>query len=368
MPKISFPHMGPYVHAFRYWLEEMGWEVVMPDRPNLSTLTRGVKHSPEFYCVPFKICLGTYMEVLDRGAEVIITSGGTGPCRAGHYHQVQEQILRRQGYQFEMIVLEAVGKYPLHFLRCMKRVNVAGHSIPQTVRLLKAGLRKVAILDAFEAELKRRRPRELKRGSTDIAYEEAIALLNGARSPAAIEVAATGGLEIMRAVTCDWERPVLRVGLAGEIYVLLEPAANLEIEKMLGELGVEVHRPMTLSGWTAENAVKSTLGTSPKKAAQPYLAEMIGGHGQDTVGHAVLFGQEGFDGFVQLAPFTCIPEIVARGILPVITRDFHLPVLSFFLDEQTGEAGMRTRVEAFVDMLWQKRKQKEGAQPCPAAM
>lgn len=367
MPKISFAHMGPYVHAFRYWLEEMGWEVVMPDRPNLSTLTRGVKYSPEFYCVPFKICLGTYMEVLDRGAEVIITSGGVGPCRAGHYHHVQEQILRRQGYEFDMIVLEPIGLYPMHFLRCMKRVNVAGHSVPQIVRLLKAGLRKLAILDEFEAELKRRRPRELVRGATDVAYEEAIVRLNGARSPEAIEAARAGGLEIMRAVPCDWERPVLRVGLAGEIYVLLEPAANLEIEKMLGELGVEVHRPMTLSGWTAENAVKETHGTSPKTAARPYLAEMIGGHGQETVGHAVLFGQEGFDGFVQLAPFTCIPEIVARGILPVISRDFDLPVLSFFLDEQTGEAGMRTRVEAFVDMLWHKRKLKEGAQPCKAA-
>lgn len=368
MRKLSFPHMGPYVHAFRYFMEEMGWEVVMPDRPNQSTLTRGVKYAPEFYCLPFKINLGTYMEVLDRGAEAIVTSGGVGPCRAGHYHQVQEQILRRQGYRFQMIVLEPIGKYPLHFLRCVHWLNAAHHSIPQIVRLFKAGLRKVAILDELEGELKRRRPRELRRGAADLAYEQAIALLDTARSPEAIEAARAGGLELMRSVPCDWERPVLRVGMAGEIYVLLEPASNLEIEKMLGELGVEVDRPMTLSGWTSENAVREIHGTSPKKAAQPYLAEMIGGHGQETVGHAVLFGREGFDGFVQLAPFTCIPEIVARGILPAVTRDFDLPVLSFFLDEQTGEAGMRTRVEAFVDMLWQKRKQKEGVRVCQAAM
>ncbi len=368
MPKISFPHMGPYVHAFRYFLEELGWEVIMPDRPNEATLSRGVKFAPEFYCVPFKLTLGSYMEVLDRGAQVIVTSGGVGPCRAGHYHQVQEQILRRQGYSFEMIVLEPIGKYPLHFLRCMNRLNAARHSIPQVVRLLKAGLRKVAILDELEEELKRRRPRERQRGATDLAYEEAIRLLNEARSPEEIERARAAGHAVMEAVACDWERPVLRVGMAGEIYVLLEPAANLDIEKMLGELGVEVHRPMTLSGWTSENAVKEVHGTSPKRAATPYLAEMIGGHGQETIGHAVIFGQEGFDGFVQLAPFTCIPEIVARGILPDISRDFDLPVLSFFLDEQTGEAGMRTRVEAFVDMLWQKRRQKEGTRPCHAAM
>lgn len=368
MRKISFPHMGPYVHAFRWFLQQMGWEVVMPERPNAETLTLGVKYAPEFYCIPFKINLGTFMDVLDRGAEVIVTSGGVGPCRAGHYHQVQEQILRRQGYQFDMIVLEPIGKYPLHFLRCVRQLNAAHHSIPQVVRLFKAGLRKVAILDELEIELKKRRPRELRRGATDQAYEAAIGILNAADSPEEIERARTDALAAMEAVPCDWERPVLRVGMAGEIYVLLEPAANQDVERMLGELGVEVHRPMTLSGWTAENAVREIHGTSPKVAARPYLAEMIGGHGQETIGHAVIFGQEGFDGFVQLAPFTCIPEIVARGILPDISRDFDLPVLTFFLDEQTGEAGMRTRVEAFVDMLWQKRRQKEEARICTAAM
>lgn len=366
MRRISFPHMGPYVDIFKWVLEELGWEVVMPDRPNLSTLTRGVKYAPEFYCVPFKICLGTFMEVLDRGAEVIATSGGVGPCRAGHYNQVQEQILRRLGYEFEMIVLEPIAKYPIHMLRCFQRLNAAHLSIPRYVRLFQTGLCHMRALDELEAEVKRRRPRELKRGATDAAYAEAVALLNQARTLEEMERAAAGAWEIMQSVPCDWERPVLRVGMAGEIYVLLEPAANFDIEKMLGELGVEVYRPMTLSDWLGENAVREIDGTSPKKAAAPYLGEMIGGHGQETVGHAVLCGEQGFDGFVQLAPFTCIPEIVARGILPDVSRDFDLPVLTFFLDEQTGEAGMRTRVEAFVDMLWQKRRLKEGAKRCSA--
>lgn len=86
------------------------------------------------------------------------------------------------------------------------------------------------------------------------------------------------------------------------------------------------------------------------------------------MGHAVLAGEQGYDGFVQMAPFTCIPEIVARGVLPDVSRDYDLPVLTFFLDEQTGEAGMRTRVEAFVDMLWQKRQLKEETVQCSEAM
>jgi predicted nucleotide-binding protein (sugar kinase/HSP70/actin superfamily) len=348
--------MGDYSVAFTYLLEELGNDVVPPDRPSKTTLSRGTRYAPEFFCLPFKITLGTYMEQLDRGAEVIVASGGVGPCRAGHYTQVQNDILRRLGYEFEMIVLEPVGLAPLHFLRCVRRLNRARLSLRKLVRVIKAGLRKVRILDEFETARMRLRPREVRRGSADTAYDEAVALLKTARSPEAIEKARKQGLEILRDVPIDPERPVLRVGIVGEIYILLEPASNLEIERMLGGMGVEVERSIFLSGWTDENAMGGVKPTHAKDAAAPYLGEMIGGHGQDSVGHAVLYAERGFDGVIQLAPFTCVPEIVACGVLPAVSHDLGIPILSFFLDEQTGEAGVRTRVEAFVDMLWQRRQ------------
>ena len=75
-----------------------------------------------------------------------------------------------------------------------------------------------------------------------------------------------------------------------------------------------------------------------------------------TVGQAVLHGQRGFDGLVELLPFTCIPEVTVLNILPRISRDLNLPVISFILDEQSGQAGMKTRLEAFVDLLYRRRE------------
>lgn len=360
MAKVTFARMGIYTLAFRYALEELGWEVVMPDVPNPRTLSVGVKYAPEFFCVPFKLTLGNFIESLEQGAEMIVTSGGVGPCRAGHYNQVQADICRRLGYQFEMVVLEPVGLYPLHFLRCIRRLNRARRSAVQIGRIIYEGFRKIQIMDEFQVRLARIRPRELKPGTVEPAYDEAVAALDRARSHQEITRARNLGLEALDAVPVDPDRPVLKVGLAGEIYVLLEPAANLDIEKMLGELGVEVHRSIMLSGWTQENAITIHEGTHAKVAARPYLSEHLGGHGIETVGNAVLYAKRGFDGLIQLAPFTCIPEIVARGILPAVNDELDLPFLSFFLDEQTGEAGVRTRVEAFVDMLWQRRHRKEG--------
>ena len=35
----------------------------------------------------------------------------------------------------------------------------------------------------------------------------------------------------------------------GEIYTLIEPYVNLDVEKRLGNMGVEVHREMTVDNW-----------------------------------------------------------------------------------------------------------------------
>ena len=52
---------------------------------------------------------------------------------------------------------------------------------------------------------------------------------------------------------------------------------------------------------------------------------------------------------------TCMPEIVSRSILPQIERDYSIPILYLIVDEQTGEAGFQTRLEAFVDYIGRDR-------------
>ncbi len=53
--------------------------------------------------------------------------------------------------------------------------------------------------------------------------------------------------------------------------------------------------------------------------------------------------------------FACIPEIVAKSIVPKLSKDYGIPVLTLFIDEQTGSAGVQTRLEAFVDLMEQRR-------------
>jgi len=73
------------------------------------------------------------------------------------------------------------------------------------------------------------------------------------------------------------------------------------------------------------------------------------------VGEKVLHAGE-YDGIVHLAPFTCMPEIVAQNIMPSTKEN--IPVLTIICDEQLGKAGLLTRLEAFVDLLTRKQKSK----------
>ena len=137
----------------------------------------------------------------------------------------------------------------------------------------------------------------------------------------------------------------------------MDPFANHEIERQLGEMGVLVKRNF----WVWSKILRSVWRwldpeyAHAMNAAAKYLGVDIGAECNVTVGDTVEYRKHGFDGVVHLMPFTCMPEIVAESVLPRVKRDTGMPVLTFALDEQTSDAGMQTRLEAFVDLLTRQR-------------
>ncbi|NLO89622.1 MAG: CoA protein activase [Clostridia bacterium] len=359
--KISFPHMGISYIAFKHLLEELGYEVIVPPNPTKRTLTYGVKYAPEFACMPFKILLGNYIEVLEKGAEILITSGGVGPCRAGLYGVVHEKILKDIGYEFSMIVLEP----PLeNFRDFSKRVLVLkqkGIRWTSFLHEVKNAWMKLKLLDKVEQTVNKVRARELNKGQTTKVFNEVLKMIDEARSREEIFKVQKEAIDLLNSVPQDFSREPLKVGIIGEIYVVLEPHVNFDIERFLGERDVYVDRSIYITDYV-RFAVWDKKGEDHiKKAAQPYLKQMIGGHGIQSVGETVLYALNGYDGVIQLAPFTCIPEIVSKSILAKVSRDLDIPVLTINIDEQTGEAGVQTRLEAFIDLIKQKKYAKEHA-------
>ncbi|MFP4017014.1 MAG: 2-hydroxyacyl-CoA dehydratase, partial [Halanaerobiales bacterium] len=70
-----------------------------------------------------------------------------------------------------------------------------------------------------------------------------------------------------------------------------------------------------------------------------------------SVGHIVDYKERGFDGVIHLKPFGCLPEIISQSMLDKISDDLDIPILSLSIDEQTAQANMMTRLEAFLDFI-----------------
>ena len=359
--KIGYGHMGTLTMVVELLLEELGHEPVVPHRPTRQTLALGAKYAPEFACIPFKIVLGTYLECLERGADTLLSGGGYGPCRAGMYGEVHGRILRDLGYDPQIIFLFPPLIKPYHFFKKVSLLK-GRCSWFHLARAIRKAWTKLTFLDQMELLSQTKRPRELTRGATSKAFERGLTYLHQAKSLNELIEAGHAALAELHQVPVDPAADPLKVGIIGEIYVQLEPFANHYIEETLGHLGVEVRRSIYLTSYTRHDVLSTKGDMSSRSLAMPYLNQKIGGHGQNSVGDVIRYAKLGYNGVVQLAPFSWIPEIVAKSLMPYLSKKYGIPVLTLFIDEQTGPTGIQTRLEAFVDLMEQRRAQtREGA-------
>jgi predicted nucleotide-binding protein (sugar kinase/HSP70/actin superfamily) len=160
----------------------------------------------------------------------------------------------------------------------------------------------------------------------------------------------------------DGRRPP-RIGLVGEIFVLPDPFANHHMEERLGDTGVLVRRDF----WTSRRILRAIWHRlDPEharalRAASRHFGVNVGAECDVKAGDVVECRRHGFDGLVHLMPFTRMPETVAESVLPRAKSDGGMPVMTLALDEQTSEAGMETRLQAFVDLLARQRDVRERA-------
>jgi len=363
--KVTFPHMGNMHLSIKSLFNNLGLDVIEPPPITKRTLDLGVKYSPEFACLPLKINIGNYIETLELGADTIIMGGGIGPCRFGYYAEVQKEILNDLGYDYEMIVLEPFQSRWENFIKQFKFIfkHVEWWKFISAWRLAWA---KCEVIDEADEYVNQMRAYAIKPQSVTKLYKEFLKKMEITDNKGELYLLLADLKNQILDLELDMKRDPLKIGIVGEIYVVLEPFTNLNLEEKLGEMGVIVDRSIYLSDWVSEHLFSDASNTAKhhkiEKAAEPYLEHFVGGHGIETIGQTILYDEKGYDGVIQLAPFTCMPEIVAQSILPEISKERNLPVLSLVLDEHTGDAGFITRLEAFVDLLTRKRRDQVGGQ------
>ncbi|MFH0846771.1 MAG: CoA protein activase [Chloroflexota bacterium] len=354
--RVGLPHIGNTYIPFKALMESLDADYVIPPLNSQHTLSLGVRYSPEDVCLPFKLILGNLIEAAGMGADSLIMPGGYGICRLGYYAKIHEAILRNLGYQTEMIRFGLSEQKLSGVLRMVRHLS-GGASWGRIASAFRFGLTKLTALDRIEKKVQEIRAYETTKGMANQLYSRALTAIDGAGDYASLKKVTIDYLSQLNDVSIDSKHQPLIVGITGEIYVLLEPFANLDLESELGKLGVLVRRQVFLSNWIRFSWFLNYLGLDEHarvhRAAKPYLKRDVGGDGWESVGDKVLHAGE-YDGLIHLAPFTCMPETVAQNIMKS-TRE-HLPVLTILCDEQMGKTGLLTRLEAFCDLLEQRRR------------
>lgn len=354
--------MGNQFIATKVLLDELDVDTVLPPECSKDTLEIGTKYSPESICLPLKINIGNYIESIRQGADTILISGSCGPCRFGYYSILQKEILQELGHDLDFILLDPPqGDYKKFFSRVCKLANTKNPI--KIISALAKGTRILYQVDALDEIAYYKRPRQRKIGEVDFYLDKFHKEVRGVKGFQAVSELIAETRQSLLNIEEDPTKEVIKVGIVGEIYTIIEPFVNLNVERKLGEMGVQLDKSLKVSRWLTEHLYLHPLGLSMEKEivkeAKPYMKTMIGGHARETIGYSVKYAKEGYDGIIQIYPFTCMPEIVAQSILPTIEKDFDIPYLCFIVDELTGDAGYTTRLEAFVDLLRRRREMKQ---------
>lgn len=346
--KITFANWGNYTIAFKTLFRGLGIDFVPSERTSPKSIQEGAKLSPEMYCFPLKVNIGNYLSGLEKGADTILMWENIGgSCRQRYYGDVQQKVLRDAGYKVRVINLSS--KNILSTIRELRGENRP--SWWKIIKTLKLAFKQLRFIQKLEKKATYLRPREERKGETDQILTQTLEKL-GSGFPTLNQCSRLEKetRQKISKLKIDKNKDVPRVGLIGEIYTVSDSAVNFDLEKKLGREGIEVHREMDIL-YQIKKMIFFWTDWRIQRKINPYLKSTVGGHGRDAIYEMLDYIKKDSDGIIHLLPFGCMPETTIRPILEKIHLESGVPFLSLSLDEQVAEAGINTRIEAFVDVV-----------------
>ncbi len=144
----------------------------------------------------------------------------------------------------------------------------------------------------------------------------------------------------------EGKRSTLRVAFVGHPYNLFDSDINKDVLTLTKNLGIEIFTSDLLS----EKEIARQISDLSK--------EIYWSSGREIVGTLFYFLKGGVDGVVFLTSFKCgidalLQEFIKRSLK--VQRETAVPFLVLSFDEHTGREGLITRLEAFKDVMEQRK-------------
>jgi predicted nucleotide-binding protein (sugar kinase/HSP70/actin superfamily) len=334
MMKVGVPRALSYYRYFPLWktlLEGMGTEVVLSAQTGDSLLENGVRHCVDDICVPVKLFYGHVLDLADR-CDVLFVSRLVSVEKA----EVDTYTCPK------LIGLPDMVKSSLEGIPRMVEfvVDLQEHSIRSSAKRLAAalGVPQPRVRSSLaEAEL------------VQAAYDQK--LLAGVEPEEAMrQVLGNGngnGRKDSSAQKPDARRarkPDIKIALVGHEYLIHDYYISHNLPAKLKRFGADVTYMTQVPAEVIESELARYSGIS-----WSYEKELLG-----AASH--FLGRSDIDGVIVVMGFACGPDsIISEIITREVVTEESPPLTTLVLDEHTGEAGVDTRVEAFVDLIRRSR-------------
>ncbi len=302
--KIGIPKALLFYKYGELWIhffENLGFELIISPNTNLEILENGKKLTDDEACLSLKIYMGHVYYLIDKCDYLLVPRIA---CLKPH-----EKLCTNFTALYDL-VRNTVNKRIVHY-----NVDIDGKEdefYAFTTMGLNLGFRYREVVKAYH---------QAKKIET-ISFERRV-------SKQQVELAKSNKIKVL---------------LAGHPYNLHDDFIGKTISKILKENDVEIiYSDLYLGKYLEKEANKIS-----SKNYWTYNREILG---------AITHYQENVDGIVLVTTFPCGPDSLTNEM--ILRKIRKKPIIQLIVDEATGEAGLATRIESFIDILKERSRDHE---------
>ncbi len=325
--QVGIPRALSYYDFFPFWygfFSDLGIEIVLSDATTKKTMTSGSSLVVPETCLPVKVYAGHILNLLDKGTDKIlvpsIQSIAPKIYNCSKIRGLPDLIRNVVKKPFTMIEATFDKSEKNCGLYDFLKEIASQFGITDFSRIKKASKNAWKVYNNFHVMTR-----------SGIPYKTAL----------------RNALENKVVINDNQKSYPINIALIAHGYNLYDERVSMKIFDKLEKLDVKVFTALNL---TQEQMLEglNSMNTKLYWANEYEISGAASHYIQDRK----------IDGVITINAFGCGPDSMMIERISRFARIHSKPILHLSIDEQTGEAGFVTRVEAFIDMLYRKKRSK----------
>ena len=325
--QIGIPRALSYYNFFPFWygfFSDLGIEIVLSDHTTKQTMTTGSSLVVPETCLPVKVYVGHILNLLDKNVDkIFVPSLQSILPKIYNCSKIRglpdliRNVVKRDFTLIEATLDKSEKNQGLYeFL-----MEIAKYfDITDFERVKKASKNAWKVYNNFQVMTR-----------SGVPYKKAL----------------KSALENKVIIPENDKMYPINVALIAHGYNLYDERVSMKIFDKLEKLDVKV--------FTAEQLTHEQMN----EGLNIIHSKLYWANEYEITGAAAHYIQDkNIDGIITINAFGCGPDSLMLERISRYSRKNKKPILNLSIDEHTGEAGFVTRIEAFVDMLYRKKRSK----------